>query len=98
MGSDVGVTGEHNTMVARVCIILVLAMAKGCWWMLEQPKGSLLSGHTLFQQVLRLCNVVVSRATCNLGEFGADSKKPVWVYSSTLAKLVISFCFPLMQK
>ena len=72
-------------MVGRVVIILLIAMAKKVWWCLEQPKGSLLEGHDLFQKMLYLRHVSVTRVCCSLGHFGADSLKPVWIYSSNLA-------------
>lgn len=84
MGHGHGVTGQHNIMVGRVCILLALAMAKQVWWCMEQPKGSLLEGHTLFQKLLRLKHVAVTKVTCSLGWFGADTLKPIWVYSSNL--------------
>ena len=86
MGSGVGTTGLRNIMVGRVCILLVLALAKQAWWCLEQPKGSLLEGHYLFQAMLKLKHTSVTRVTCSLGWFGADTLKPVWIYSSTFAK------------
>lgn len=82
MGWNTGLTWRHNVMVSRVIILLVIAMAKKIWWCLEQPKGSLLAEHTLFQKMLRLRNVHVFRSTTNLGHFGADSLKPIWIYSS----------------
>ena len=85
MGHGEGVTGLHNIMVGRVVCLLVIAMAKRIWWCLEQPKGSLLEGHVLFQRMLGLLHVSVSRVCCSLGHFGADSIKPVWVYSSASA-------------
>lgn len=71
-------------MVGRMAIILAIAMAKGVVWCLEQPKGSLLEQHVLFQAMLKLKEVCVSRTTCSLGWFGSDTLKPVWVYSSNL--------------
>lgn len=82
MGSNAGKTGEHNIMVGRVAILLALAAAKCCWWNMEQPKNSLLEGHVLFQSFLKLKQVAVTRVTCCLGYFGADTLKPVWIYSS----------------
>lgn len=86
MGSGVGKTGQRNIMVGRVCILLVLALAKQVWWCMEQPKGSLLEGHLLFQAMLKLKHTAVSRVTCSLGWFGADTLKPVWIYSSVFGK------------
>lgn len=85
MGCGAGVTAEHNVMVGRLVVLICLAIAKGCWWCMEQPKGSLLEQHVLFQKLLKLKEVQVSRVTCCLGWFGADTLKPVWIYSSILA-------------
>ena len=85
MGCNTGVTAEHNVMVARVVLLLCIAAAKGCWWMLEQPKGSLLESHVAFQLFLRMVpklNTSVSRFSTSLCWFGADTRKPLWVYSS----------------
>ena len=93
MGSNVGVTYDHNVMVGRVIVLLCLCWAKGIWWMMEQPKGSLLEGHVLFQAMLKLKHVAVTRTTCSLGWFGADTLKPIWIYSSISAKLKKRFDF-----
>ena len=94
MGSNQGVTGEHNIMVGRVVILLCLAVAKQIWWCLEQPKGSLLEGHLLFQAFLRLTHVRTVRTCCNLGWFGADTLKPVWIYSSNSKRIKQDVWFP----
>ena len=87
MGSGKGKTGEHNIMVGRVAMLLALAAAKCCGWNMEHPKNSLLEGHVLFQSFLRLKHIAVTRVTWRLGHFGADTLKPVWIYS----KLVMGF-------
>ena len=87
MGSNQGTCGLHNIMVARLIILLVICMAKKVWWCLEQPRGSLLEGHVLFQRMLQLPLVVVERVTCCLGHFGGDSMKPIWVYSSNFSQV-----------
>lgn len=67
MGCEIGVTHQHNLMVGRVVILLLLAMSKGCSWYMEQPRNSLLENHVLFQAFLRLPGVAVRRATTSLG-------------------------------
>ena len=84
MGSNTGVTGVRNLMVGRVVVLLTLAVAKGVWWRLEQPRGSLLEGHLLFQAMLRLLHVHVTRISTSLCWFGSDTTKPLWIYSSSL--------------
>ena len=76
---------QGNIMVGRLMILICLAYAKRCWWSLEQPCNSLLEGHVLFQEVLKLKEVNVVRVSTNLGWFGGDTKKPLWIYSSTPA-------------
>ena len=93
MGCNLGATAEGNIMVARLVIILILAMAKKVWWCLEQPRGSLLEHHVLFQRMLRLPGVAVNKVSCSLGHFGADSMKPIWVYSSNSSELAAGFLF-----
>lgn len=86
MGHNKGATGCHNIMVARVVVLLCLAMAKKIWWSLEQPKGSLLEGHVLFQSMLRLATVRVSKISTSLVWFGGDTRKPLWIWSSISVK------------
>ena len=93
MGSNVGATALGNIMVGRVVVLLCIAMAKKIWWCLEQPKGSLLEGHLLFQSMLRLLGVRVSRVSTSLCWFGADTQKPLWIWSRSLAQNRISKCF-----
>ncbi|CAL1128084.1 unnamed protein product [Cladocopium goreaui] len=85
MGHGKGTTYLHNLMVGRVAVLLLIAAAKAIWWKLEQPKGSLLEGHLLFQALLRLLQklkVKITRVSTSLCWFGADTVKPLWVYSS----------------
>lgn len=91
MGHGRGATKIGNVMVARLCIILIIAMARSVWWCLEQPKGSLLEGHVMFQRMLRLTGVNICRVSCSLGHFGADSMKPIWVYSSNSSAKLATF-------
>ena len=84
-------------MVARLVVLLIICMARKIWWCLEQPKGSLLSGHVLFQRMLQLQHVAVTRVTCCLGHFGADSMKPIWVYSSSWSSLLSSCLFKFLD-
>ena len=49
MGSNKHSTRLGNIMVGRVVVLLLLAASKAIWFRVEQPKGSLLEGHVLFQ-------------------------------------------------
>jgi hypothetical protein len=69
-----------NKMVSRVCLLVLLILAKGCWFVLEQPKNSLMQHHARFQQLIRLTKLI--RVSLNMGEFGAHTLKPSWLYSN----------------
>ena len=87
MGSNKHSTRLGNVMVGRVVVLLLLAASKAIWFRLEQPKGSLLEGHVLFQAMLRILRnlcVKVTKTTTSLCWFGADTQKPLRVYSSIL--------------
>ena len=69
-----------NTMVARCALLLFLAAARGIWFVLEQPRGSLLEYHPAMQRVLKL--VRVWRKHVRMGDFAAPTEKGIWLYSS----------------
>lgn len=67
-------------MVSRLTLLLYLAEAKGQWWVVEQPRGSLLESHPRFARFCQDFEVV--RFSCKMGDFGAETEKPTWLYSS----------------
>ncbi|CAL1138490.1 unnamed protein product [Cladocopium goreaui] len=69
-----------NQMVARCCILMILAAARGIWVVCEQPKGSLMQFHPCFEAVMDL--VPLWRKFIRMGDFGASSGKGTWLYSS----------------
>ena len=69
-------------MVSRCAILLLLAAAKGVWFCLEQPRGSLLEYHPLIQCVLKL--IKIYRTHIRMSDFAANSEKGTWLYSSAL--------------
>ena len=71
-------------MTARCLILCMLAAAKGCWWVLEQPSSSIMELHPTFQKVLALLNV--QRMSINMSDFGGDSQKATLLYSRDLLK------------
>lgn len=72
-----------NLLCARTLVVLLIAASLQCWWILEQPQGSWMEVHPLFQQVLRLMEVW--RHRLSMGSYGAPSEKPTWLYSSNEA-------------
>ena len=84
MGRDDSMSVQDaNTMVARVMVLLLLAAAKGCWWLLEQPSSSLMEWHPTFQKTLAILGNVRKLPIC-LGEFGHKTKKATILYSRSL--------------
>lgn len=73
---------EGNLMVSRCALLLLLASAKGIWWVMEQPRGSLLEHHPLMEEVFR--RVKVFRHHIRMIDYAASSEKGTWLYSSTL--------------
>ena len=69
-----------NKMVTRVILLCYLIMAKGAWFVLEQPLNSLMQEHTYFK--LFRTHIQVYRVAFNMGSFGAESLKPTWLYSN----------------
>ena len=84
---------QANIMVARVMVLVLLASAKGCWWLLEQPGSSLMEYHPTFQKTLGLLGSV-RRLSLNLGDFGHQSRKATLLYSRNSGVCIWSmFCF-----
>ena len=74
-------------MAARMVLLLYLWTARCIFWLLEQPSGSLFERHPRMQIFLKSHKVYKVRV--DLGDFGAATQKPVWLYSfySFIAKL-----------
>lgn len=71
---------EANEMVGRVCLLFLLAAARGVWVILEQPRGSLLAQHPAFEYVCS--KLVVWRKHIRMQNYGAPTQKGTWLYSS----------------
>jgi len=69
-----------NLLLCRTLVILCIAHALRCFWLLEQPKGSLMEAHPLFEEVMRMIDVW--KHCIQMKNFGAPSAKPTWLYSS----------------
>lgn len=71
---------EGNCMAARCALLCFLALARGIWVVMEQPRGSLLEHHPAMQLLLKLCQFW--RKSIKMGDFAAPSQKDTWLYSS----------------
>ena len=77
-----------NLQASRCALLLLFAAAKQVWWLLEQPKGSLLQDFPLMNQVMRQLGAV--RKQFRMKGYGAPTEKPTWLYSSILVLVVWS--------
>jgi hypothetical protein len=80
-----------NVLAARTLIIIMIAHALGCFWVLEQPRGSMMELHPRFQEVLK--NIRAWRHSLSMQDYGAPSPKPTWLYASQLVALEKRFIF-----
>ena len=81
---------EGNLLTVRTLILAYICSALGVWWILEQPKGSLLENHPLMDELLR--RLPIYRAVIQMRTYGHSSEKPTWLYSSLKANLS-TICF-----
>ena len=82
-----------NTMVARCCLLLLLTLAKRCWYVVEQPKSSLMKEHCAMVYLSELQSlpwVQEHMADTYMGAFQGDSEKPhvllsnrYWIHALT---------------
>lgn len=76
-----------NLMVSRCALLCMLASSMGVWWVLEQPRGSLLEYHPDMQKLFKL--VRTWRKHIYMKDFGGETAKGTWLYSSALAVLSV---------
>ena len=72
---DMSVLGacEGNQMVARCMLLIIILASRGCWWVLEQPRGSLMEEHPAFQRMMALSPIY--RHHVRMRQFGGSSEK-----------------------
>ena len=71
---------QGNVMVARCVLLLILLAGRGCWWVLGQPRRSLLQEHPAFQHLVSVCPVY--RHRIQMCHYGGNSRKSTWLYSN----------------
>lgn len=79
-----------DRLANRSALIAMIAYSRGCLWSVENPKNSEIIHSAPFQFLIQWSQCLerssgflsaVTRYTVNLGDFGADTMKPVWIYS-----------------
>ena len=68
-----------NQQVSRAILVCLLLTAKGTFWILEQPKGSLMEHHGRFQWLARRLGLF--RVGFSMAKFGGETRKDTWCYS-----------------
>ena len=76
---------DGNILTARTLILLTLAAAKCCFWVLEQPMTSVMEYHPLFQKALRMLNM--RRMSISMSHYGAPTPKRTILYSGAVGKI-----------
>ena len=69
-----------NKMAARLVLQLMVLSALGIFWVMEQPKGSMLQALPRFQQLARLTGIW--RHYIRMWDFGSQHVKGTWLYSN----------------
>lgn len=74
--------GVHsaNVMVGRVLLLQFIFAARWCFSCVEQPLGSLMQHHPLFQRFLNA--VRTYRVSVEMKDFDLPAVKPTWLYAS----------------
>lgn len=75
-----------NVLAARTMILILVAASLQCWWLFEQPQGSMFEHHPIVQQVLQMLDVWRHRFA--MRTYGAPTEKPTWLYSSYLVDMI----------
>ena len=87
-----------NLIANRTLILLYVCAALQVWWLLEQPKGSLMQELPSFQMFMK--QVRTYRHYMCMEHYGGATQKPTWLYSGThdcleqLQVLLVSICMP----
>eukprot|EP00969_Alexandrium_andersonii_P254747 11259841-Alexandrium_andersonii.AAC.1 len=63
-------------MISRVALVAWLLLARGCWVMIEQPRGSLMQRHPRVQDLASRFELL--RLSLNMKAYGAASSKGTW--------------------
>jgi len=77
-----GQTGvdQGNLQVSRLVILCMIAVARGCDFIIEQPAGSIMFSHPRFQQLLR--SMQVWQVRFFQGHYGATTNKLTVLWSN----------------
>ena len=84
-----------NTLASRTVFLCLLAHLRGSIFTVEQPRLSKLQDHPHFQYMMRFLlqrGIKLQRHEVHLGEYGAESLKPIWLYAPLEINLPCGTC------
>ncbi len=58
-----------------------------CFWILEQPKGSMMELHPMFQEFMN--KIYTWKHSILMKDYGAPSQKPTWLYARPMHLLIL---------
>ena len=70
----------HNRIASFVAMAITACTACGVWFMVENPKGSLIFEHPAMKAALQ--TVGARKVMISLRSFGHSSEKPLWLYGT----------------
>ena len=86
MGDETRPSVKAGNLLASRCLVLCLIAC--AWFVLEQPRTSIMEYHKLFQAFLKL--VTTRKFFLKMSHFGGPTEKPTILYSSSLVPTVRS--------
>ena len=84
-----------NLIANRTLCLLWVAAALQCWWILEQPKNSLMQDLPAFQAFMK--HVTTYRHHIRMQDYGAPTEKGTWLYSGFLPSTSNLLVYALME-
>ena len=71
---------RHNRLVSRMCVMLEYCFERGIYFIIEQPRSSLMLKHPRLRRLLRKHGAKL--VSNELGSLGAETLKPVLFYGT----------------
>ena len=94
LGEPGAATNIANRMVARCGLLILLVIASGCNWIVEQPSSSLMKLHPTIEWIKSkehaMVNSVWHKVDTYMGAFGAKTIKPTQLWGNTRIVLALA--------
>ena len=77
---------DANVITIRVALLILIAMAKGCTWVVEQPASSVMGHFPRFKRIVAKCGF---RIFTWMGAFGSHTPKATLLWSNNKELLLL---------